>query len=186
MELKERISTFKEELYFFILKQVKDENFTKDIFQNVQLKAFENYDQIKDSRRLRAWLYQITRNEIKNFFHREARYVEQPAVPLIGLSDTPYGDAAATDFCCFNNFIDELPEIYKAVVEQVYLQGRSQKETACLLNVSLANVKIRVSRAKAILKTRFKECCRYEIGANGKLVGEPDCERCNAVSKKNI
>lgn len=181
MELKERISRFKDEIYFFIFKRVKDENFAKDIFQNVQLKAFENCHQIRDPHKLRPWLYQIARNEIKDFFYRESRYVQKSTFPLADQFDNPHRFAAIKDFCCFHKFIYELPEIYREVVKQIYINGKTQKETADLLQISLANVKIRISRAKEILKTRFKTCCRYEIDNSGKLIGEPDCERCNTV-----
>jgi len=181
MELEEKLSHFEHEMYFFILKRVKNENFAKDILQNVYLKALENSNQIKDSNKTRAWLYQIARNEVNDFFKQQSKF-NASGVDFNGyIAENDSRVPSDEDLCCFDKFINELPDIYKAVIKQIFLKGKTQKETAAALKITLANVKIRVSRAKEILKNRLKECCHYRMDANGKLTGTPNCERCNSV-----
>jgi RNA polymerase sigma-70 factor (ECF subfamily) len=80
--------------------------------------------------------------------------------------------------CCFDKFINDLPEIYKQVIELIYIKGQKQKDVAKELEISLENVKARIKRAKDILKKKFNECCKYEFDKNGKLIGESNCSIC--------
>lgn len=179
MELKEKINEFEKQIYFFILKKVKSEDNAKDILQNVNLKALENSGQIRNYKKLRAWLYQTARNEISNFYSQESKYISK-------IENTPFEKSVAqrqmkAEFCCFDKFIDELPPIYKNVIEQIYINGKTQKQTAEILNISLPGVKARSRRAKSILKTRFEECCNYQTDKNGKLTGDSDCIICDSI-----
>ncbi|MEL7121162.1 MAG: sigma factor, partial [Bacteroidota bacterium] len=62
---------FNDQLYFFILKKVKDENVTNDIFQNTFLKIHKNLSKLKEEEKIKAWVFQIARNEIVNYFKTE-------------------------------------------------------------------------------------------------------------------
>ena len=164
---------YNEELFFFILKKVKDKNTANDIFQATFLKIHKNKHQIKDIEKVRAWTFQIARNEINNYFHQESKYVENFDKEI----ETP--DLPFQKICCFDKFIADLPENYRETIELVYIDGKKQKEAAEQLNISLANVKIRIKRAKEILKKRFNECCKFEFDKNGKLIGESKCSVCD-------
>lgn len=160
------------ELYFFILKRVKDKNATNDIFQNTFLKIHKNLPRLKKEDKAKAWAYQIARNEITNHFNDASRYVPQRDDKEVA---TLQKDLSP---CCFDKFITDLPKIYQDVIELVYIQGKKQKEAAETLDISLENVKVRIRRAKDILKKNFNECCKYELDEKGRLTGEPNCAVC--------
>lgn len=163
---------YKDELYFFILKRVRDTGAAGDILQNTFLKIHKNLDRLKEQTSTRAWTYSIARNEIANFFSKESLYVEKT-----GISDATPIDTYE-EVCCFDNFIMELPHIYREAIELVYIQGKRQQEAADILKISLANLKARLRRAKELLKQKFSECCKYELDKNGDLVGESNCAKC--------
>jgi RNA polymerase sigma-70 factor (ECF subfamily) len=176
METENIWKDYNDELYFFILKRVKNENDTNDIFQNTFLKVHKNLSKLKDNSKVKAWVFQIARNEIINHFNNESPYVE----PLKTYKEiVPNNDK---DFCCFNTFISDLPIIYRDVIELVYIKGFKQKEAANKLDISLANVKARIKRSKHILKENFTTCCKYDLDKHGKLIGEANCSVCNQVS----
>lgn len=179
MDIKNQIVELSGQIYFFILKKVKNTTQAKDILQNVHLKAFENVHQLKHPEKTRAWLYQIARNEIADYYHQESKYVQK--FDTTANEETFPQKLDKGDFCCLDKFIDGLPPIYKSVIEQTYLKGKTQKETAQLENISLANVKARLRRAKHMLQEKLQDCCQYQMDENGKLVGEPNCVSCNAV-----
>ena len=172
METQQIWSDYSDGLYFFILKKVKDTNAANDIFQNTFLKIHKNLHQLKEEEKAKAWVFQIARNEINNFFKKETYFV-----PVFDEPDFPFS-AENEGICCFDRFIKELPDIYRKPIELVYLKGKKQQETAEILAISLANVKARIRRAKSILKKNFNECCKYEFDKYGNLVGEPDCSSC--------
>lgn len=165
-------SDFNDELYFFILKKVKNGDATNDIFQNTFLKIHKNLSKLKKEEKVKAWIYQIARNEIANHFNKESFYAEELNIT----NEIPLQEYQ--HICCFDKFIDDLPEIYRQVIELIYIKGQKQNDVAKELDISLENVKVRIKRAKDILKKKFNECCKYEFDKNGKLIGESNCSIC--------
>ncbi|MFB9057626.1 sigma-70 family RNA polymerase sigma factor [Mariniflexile ostreae] len=172
METQKIWDNFNDELYFFILRKVKDKDVTNDVFQNTFLKIHNNLSNLKKEEKARAWVFQIARNEIFNYFNKESAYVEKLDTNK-EISSEKY-----EHICCFDKFINDLPEIYKQVIELIYIKGQKQKDVAKELEISLENVKVRIIRAKSILKKKFNECCKYELDKNGKLIGESNCSIC--------
>jgi RNA polymerase sigma-70 factor (ECF subfamily) len=62
---------------------------------------------------------------------------------------------------CILTFVNQLPEIYRTVVLLSDLEEVSNKEIAAILGISLDAVKIRLHRARAILKEQFATRCEY-------------------------
>ncbi|MCR1026995.1 sigma-70 family RNA polymerase sigma factor [Cellulophaga baltica] len=174
METQKIWNKFNDELYFFILKKTKDKEATNDIFQNTFLKIHENVSKLKKDEKARAWVFQIARNEIANYYTKEAIYVEKNSANI----SEPLEEYQSV--CCFDNFINDLPEIYRQVIELIYIKGLKQKDIAIQLDISLENVKVRIKRGKDILKNQFNTCCKYEFDKNGKLSGESNCAVCKA------
>ncbi|MEM6317468.1 MAG: sigma-70 family RNA polymerase sigma factor [Bacteroidota bacterium] len=172
METQEIWNNYSDELYFFILKKVQDKNTANDILQNTFLKVHDNLAKLQAMDKVRAWTFQIARNEIANYFNSATTYAEK----LNTNQSIPEREVPFT--CCFDRLIEELPKIYKEAVEMVYIQGYKQKEVAQALGISLENTKARIRRAKEILKENFRVCCNYEVNKAGKLVGEADCSTC--------
>ena len=174
METEKIFSDFNDELYFFILKKVKNKDVSNDIFQNTFLKIHNNLSQVENKEKVKAWVFQICRNEIATYFKKESDYVGKLELNK-DISSQNY-----QHICCFDKFINELPEIYRQVIELIYISGLKQQDAANKLDISLENVKARIKRAKEILKKKFNECCKYELNNKGKLTGESDCAICQS------
>lgn len=163
-----------QEMFFYILKKVKDKSISSDILQSSFLKIHKNIHQIKDETKARAWAFQIGRNEIANHFNTEMAHSNpldsEIAHEVMAISE---------EICCFDRFIDDLPNDYREVIMLSYISGKKQEEVAEILGLSLANVKARIRRSKALLKKRFQECCKFEANMDGKLVGTPNCTVCS-------
>lgn len=157
------------QLYFFILKKVKNKDAANEILQNSFLKIHQNINSLKDASKAKAWTYQIVRNEITNFFTTESKTITKPSIDFLKNSDT------YEELCCFDRFVSNLPKEYNEVIELVYFEGKKQAEAAKIIGISLANVKARIRRAKVILTKNFNECCKFEINKEGKLTGENNC-----------
>lgn len=168
-------NTFSKELYFFILKRVNNTSSADDILQNTFLKVHNNISTIRQDNKVRAWLFQIVRNELINYHNQKSTYAEEYHES---------GEAESIEYdniCCFDKFINNLPVPYREVIEIVYIKGLKQSEAATLLGITLPNVKARIKRAKDILKNDFNECCKYEFDITGKLTGEPNCATCGTL-----
>ncbi|MEM6700228.1 MAG: sigma-70 family RNA polymerase sigma factor [Bacteroidota bacterium] len=163
---------YKDEVYFFILKQLKNKDAAEEVLQNSFLKVCLYLNSLKEQKKLRAWIFQIARNEIINYFNQSSK---QSKTELPKLEEEQEID---DDICCLDRFVEQLPETYRATIELLYFQGKKQHEVAETLDISLANVKARVRRGKAMLKQNLQECCQYELNKYGDLVGESDCAHC--------
>lgn len=168
--------SLKEPLFYFILKRVKNDNTAKDILQEVFIKIHLNLNQLKNESKVKAWAFQITRNQVAEYFRKENKLVELSKLDEEYLTrDSEYSEI---DFCCFEKLINELPEKYSKVLTLISVEGKKQNDVASILHLSLANVKSRVRRAKEMLKQKFVECCQFSLNDKGLLVGEQNCQRC--------
>lgn len=168
--------SLKESLFFFILKRVKDQDTSKDILQEVFIKIHLNLHKLNDSSKVKAWAYQITRNQVAEHFNKTKNTVALNEFSEDQLTED--FDHEEIDFCCFENLIDELPEKYGEVLTLINVEGKRQKEAASQLHLSISNVKSRVHRAKEMLKQKFIGCCKFSLNEKGLLVGEQNCQRC--------
>ena len=163
---------FNSEIYFFILKKVRDRDVTNEVMQNSFLKIHQSIKALKNPEKVKAWVFQIVRNEIINHFKQSSKSLPPPNDELFTTSNN------GNELCCLDHFINSLPKQYKEVVELVYLNGKTQVEAAVLIGISLANVKARIRRAKLILINNFNSCCKFKLNLEGKLIGDSNCARC--------
>lgn len=163
-------------LYFFTMKKVKNQDAVNEVIQNTFIKIHSNIGTVRNPSKVKAWTYQIVRNEINNLFNQNKKLRETALLPS-GFNSV----LTTNDLCCLDRFIEELPENYKQVIKLVYLDGKTMNDTAEELNISLANVKARIRRSKKSLKENFNKCCKFRFDKNGKLVGEANCEACDSV-----
>lgn len=121
METQNILDNFNDELYFFILKKVKDKDVTNDIFQNTFLKIHNNLSNLKREEKVRAWIFQIARNEIINHFNKESIHLERLC------ENKEISSQKYEHICCFDKFINDLPEIYRQVIDLIYIKGKNKK-----------------------------------------------------------
>lgn len=167
--------SLQESLFYFILKKVKDEELSRDILQEVFIKIHLNLDSLRDPSKIKPWAFQITRNQVAEHFRKTKNTVALSEFNLEQMPEEPESDEI--EFCCFEDFVEELPPKYGEVINLINVEGKKQHETAEELNISLPNVKSRVYRAKEMLKQRFVECCRFSLNEHGLLIGEQNCKR---------
>jgi RNA polymerase sigma-70 factor (ECF subfamily) len=83
---------------------------------------------------------------------------------------------------CVREYIDKLPPDHKTVLLLSEIEGFKNKEIADILQISLENVKIRLHRARAVLKKELDSDCDFYQNEQGSLA----CDRkpISIMSKK--
>ena len=158
-----------EELYYFILGKIKDEQLSKDIHQEVFLKIQSKIHQLQHTSKLTSWVYQITRNTIIDHFRKKSQNT-------IDISEFDMPEEQGDDFDyskltnCINQKIDELSAQHKEAIVLTSFQNYSQKELAKHLNISYSGTKSRVQKAREILKDQLLDCPNVETDSTGKLL----------------
>lgn len=147
----------------------------EDIAQEVFDKVNSHLQGFKGKSKLSTWIYRIATNTIIDK-RRSATYKQ--ATASISMNTGDDGDAhydledqeaPASDQIviqkemrdCINDYIDQLPPDYKVVIVLSELEGLVNKEIAEILEISLNNVKIRLHRARAKLKTILNDACVF-------------------------
>ncbi len=162
---------FSNALSGFIFGQVRDETVTDDILQEVFVKIINNIDKLKDKTKLRAWLYQITRNTIIDHYRHHKTEVTIPKI-LEDIADEPEVEAQFSEELgpCIKALVERLPDKYKAAIELTEFEGLTQREMGDKLGLSLAGAKSRAQRGREKLRQLLFECCTFEIDRRGNIL----------------
>lgn len=160
---------YRVQLHSFVLKRVRDDALAEDIVHDVLLKAYTQRDTLRDPSKLRAWLYQITRNAIVDYFRSNKPLEPLPEQPIN--EDTEVDDMARQELArCMAPLVKTLPPPYRHALRLVELKGLKQREVASKLGLSLSGAKSRVQRARKMLAAALLNCCRVEFDRRGDVV----------------
>ena len=141
---------FSDRLRLFILRRVRSERDTEDILQDVFLKTHNNLHTLKHGERLEAWIYQIARNTIIDYYRHQAKSPSDASrMPEQGGGPVAAEDRPEEVLACLKPMIDDLPEKYRQAIVLTEYENLTQKEISQKLGLSLSGAKSRVQRAQA-------------------------------------
>lgn len=159
---------FHQELEYFIIHRVKHHALAKDILQDVFIKIHLNLHSLKDHSKLKAWMYQLTRNTIADYYRKHKITDDTSEIP--DDIDVPNASVEQGLESCITPFIQQLPTKYQEALTLSDIQGMSQMQLADQLNISYSAAKSRVQRARQKLKTLFTDCCRIHTDKYGNVL----------------
>lgn len=173
--------TYHKQLLSFIQKRVTDTSVADDILQEVFIKIHTRIDSLQENKKIKAWLFQITRNTIIDYY-RKANPLDDIPFELTDLEDENDPFALQDIQTCIVPMIKSLPEDYRDALFMTELNGLSQKEMAEKLQISYSAAKSRVQRARSLLKEALSKCCSFEHDSKGRLIDyekkTPACDNC--------
>ncbi|HEX8545439.1 MAG TPA: RNA polymerase sigma factor [Cytophagaceae bacterium] len=175
----EKIKTGEKELYKVIIQKynqrlyriarsiVKNEDELEDILQDTYLKAYVNLSKFRNDAQFSTWLVRILINNANASLNKAKRWVQL----LFDVADHGSDPRENSDHKLSNgelkkileDAIDTLPENLRSVYLMREVEHLSVNETADILEISPENVKIRLHRAKSILKNRLYDKSSSEI-----------------------
>jgi RNA polymerase sigma-70 factor (ECF subfamily) len=143
---------------------VGDDRQAEDIAQEVFLKAYENFDQLRTSSSAGGWLKTVSRNlSLNHIFRyrrrwrmfsemrREDSEEDEPEVEFAVPDDVIAGVDAGMRHGLIEEALQGLPERQRLPLVLYHFEELSYEEIAERLNVSLAKVKTDIFRARAAL-----------------------------------
>lgn len=171
-----------DQLLLFIRKRVSDKATAEDILQNVFMKMLTHIDSLKDSTKIKSWLFQITRNTIIDHFRKEKKAENITAV-VSEENNEAVDDVMEVVESWVAPFINSLPDKYREALILSELKGMSHKEMAVYLSISHSAAKARVHRGRLLLKQKLTECCIFHTDKYGNILdykSNPNyCKSCN-------
>ena len=159
---------YNQRLYRIAISIVNNESEVEDIMQVAYIKAYENLDRFRAQSSFSTWITRILINESLSHlkkrehiahFEREDSFSEFYQKPIV---QTPLMTAINSELRSILEFsIRKLPEKYRTVFIMREIENMTVSETMECLGISEANVKIRLNRAKVILRDKLK-CYKEE------------------------
>ncbi len=143
--------------YRFCGNQTDAEDLSQETFQT----AFEKFDQLRDTAKVKSWLFMILRNIYLKKVQQERKY---PEVEMDESRYKPMG-LGQEDMVCLKRImdgeiqaaLDKIDERYKTPLLLSYIGGYSYQEIAEMLEIPIGTVMSRIARGKMFLKRRLIE-----------------------------
>ena len=148
-------------LYRKALRETGDPDTAADLVQSAFVRAYENLWRCRDPDRFAAWLYRIlvnaTRDHLKSARRRDVSIdAEADRLPLAAASD-PLRDVSLSDLReRLDHALHSLGDVLREAFVLKHVDGRSYEEMTELLGASVPALKMRVHRARELLRAALE------------------------------
>jgi RNA polymerase sigma factor (sigma-70 family) len=151
---------------------VRDVDLSRDVAQDVFLAAWRDLGQLRDPNSFLPWLRQLTRHRAYHVLRTERRrgkrIDDRDLDALVSTAVDPAPSASETMLAdeerrLLKLVLDELPDESREVVTLYYREDQSTTHVAALLGLTEANVRQRLTRARARLRAELID--RYGAAA---------------------
>ena len=167
----ELVKRYEQKLYNFSLRMCRDTADAEDTVQETFLNVFRYLKDFRYETKFKNWLYRVASSTcIKK--RRRSKFAPQRELSLDEFypqseaeipQQVPNWAQMPLDKVLNNELLDKineaivaLPEKYRLVIVLRDIEGFNTAETAQILNLSEANVKVRLHRARLYLRDRLK------------------------------
>ncbi len=159
---------YNERLYRIGISIVKDDDEVEDLMQETYIKAYHQLKNFKRRSKFSTWLSRIMINESLAKLRQKKRFEQyseteddrvhsSPSRTLASNTETPEKQLLQKELnSILTDAIQTLPQKYQTVFMLREVERMSVQETAECLKISSENVKVRLHRAKELLKTNLK------------------------------
>ncbi len=179
MDTKKVWNLYADDVRKFIFSKVKNPSHTEDILQETFLKVHTKLHSLKNSSKLKSWIFSIARNTTLDFFKAHKSHLNFTHLNLV---DEIKPEETHSEQDCLRGIIKNLPKKYRYPLFLADIKGLKQQEVADQLNQSLPTTKSQIQRARKLITKGFMDCCGFQLNKKGKLVGElqekKDCKVC--------
>lgn len=150
-------------MYNVAFRIVKDVHFAEDVMQEGFLKAFTKIEDYRQEVAFGAWLKRIIVNASIDFCKKENHFKADDLEKIMyKVEDAVAVTEPEVDFTHLKanqvlKAIESLKESYRMVLTLFYIEGYDQEEITEILNISYANCRTTISRAKESLRKKLEE-----------------------------
>ena len=168
MEFREQIWPIKDRLFRLAYRMVNDRAEAEDVVQEVMIKLWKQGQDLRLIRNLEAWCLKLTRNQaldkLKGGYRKRKTELDNLQEPQTQRSQQPDQQAEWQDtYTQIRQLMQELPKDHQAVVQLRDIEGMSYQEIAEALDMSLAQVKTNLFRARKSLRAALEKRSAYGL-----------------------
>ena len=159
-EFESQYEPYHEELRCYLIKRMQSEDDADEVLQLTVCAALRGLHTFSSGTNLRAWLYQIARNESVDFWKRrkrlsslvEAASTESRTFETCAAPPEPFEEMAPQ----LTYAMDQLPPQHRRALELFVVEGLSYEEIAKMEGCPVMTVGSRIIRAKEQLRSHLQ------------------------------
>lgn len=186
-----------QQLRAFVARRIANPADVDDVVQEIFVRIHARISTLDDAERLQAWVYQIARNAIADYYRATHRQREQPAEDaVLDIAQEPdtAEDAPEVELArCVTPLLEQLPATYRTALELTELAGLTQQAAAERLGLSHSGMKSRVQRGRRQMRDMLLACCAVEFDRRGGVIDyvahQPGCgcgDQCGCQQPPNL
>lgn len=171
---------YQKNLKAFLHKNIANPADVDDLLQEILIKSYQNLNAIKDTKKIKSWLFQIANNTIIDFYRKRAKITDLDSKDLWSseTEENILGELSGCVLPFINGLADEEAQLLRAIE----IEGVSQKEYAIQNNLKYSTLKSRVKKSRQRLYRLFDDCCEFSLDSRGNLnefiQKKTKCSRC--------
>ncbi len=163
------IDEFKDRIYKTALSYIPFAEEAEDLAQEVFVEVYQNIHKFRQEASLSTWVYRITVNRAINYLKKNRKYhTTKPIEEYFILETEPAlsGQDASTSLQekesrrIIHQAISDLPERQATVFVMHKIEGKSYKEIAEILDITVPSVESLMHRAKITLQGKLQSLYR--------------------------
>jgi RNA polymerase sigma-70 factor (ECF subfamily) len=176
---------------FRYLTRLVGQSEAEDLTQEVFVRVSRGLPDFKGAAKLSTWVYRIATNVATDRLRLKS-FKETPSDKAIPHQEGPVNDIDALPdeknpslekqlireemSSCVHDYINTLPENYRAIVTLSEIEGLTNQEIAEVLGLTLNVVKIRLHRGRAKLKAKLETGCSFDRDEENILICDPKAD----------
>lgn len=146
-EYNQSVDDYSDNLYRFVLKNIKDEEKAKDIVQDTYVKFWEKKDDV-DPNKIKSYLFATAYHKLIDVVRKEKKQRSFDVNENNYSSESSYSDLQEI----LHDAIEKLPEDQKAVILLRDYEGYAYNEIAEITGLNETQVKVYIFRGRKFLK----------------------------------
>ncbi|MGB1108751.1 MAG: RNA polymerase sigma factor [Gammaproteobacteria bacterium] len=150
---KQQIELLRPKLYRLAWAWCHDSDLADDLTQTALTKALSKIDQLRDDKRLEAWLCQILSNQFRDYLRARKDEVSPEWEAMESPMGSPEDETSSHELVNrVRQAVAMLKPDFRMVITMVDLMGLSYAEVSQALDIPMGTVMSRVSRGRSQLK----------------------------------
>jgi len=149
----ELFARHKRSVYGYTRRFIRDEARAQEVFQDTWLKIHRSRGTYREGARFKTWLFTIAANTTRDAYRQTQRRIQTVDSPI----EARTASEKPTLGLDIHAAISQLPDTLREAFLLGAVQGFDHNEVAEALDISPANARARISRARAQLRQTLEE-----------------------------
>lgn len=148
------IREYEKSMYILAKGIVKNDTDVADILQEAILKAYANYDSLKDKDKFKPWIMRIIHNSAVDFIKKQREVLDSEATEQVAIEEPTIDEETKLTVW---EAVQKLNFPYQTVIILYYYNGYSTEQISEITSTSVVNIRKQLSRGRKMLANLLNE-----------------------------